>query len=161
MRLIMFLGSYTVYCQKTKSFNYNPSVRPSYRHFSNFYKLSWEKLQKQLFSKTIVINLYNKHLSVLFIYFQINSKSVSRFNSDTKKWIQISKNRPLFRIDYSTICSLNGCLYEIGGMSRQDGSYLKTAMKFDLSTNTWNYIPCMKYARKNAGELTGSYYLCY
>lgn len=73
----------------------------------------------------------------------------------------ISKNRQAHRIEYSTVCSLDGCLYEIGGMRRQDGAYLKSAMKFDLSTNTWSNIAEMKCARKNAGERMVSHYLCY
>lgn len=67
----------------------------------------------------------------------------------------ISKDRVLQKVVYSTICSLDGCLYELGGM-RPDGAYLKSAMKFNLSSQTWSEIAEMNIARKNSGKLMGN-----
>lgn len=50
---------------------------------------------------------------------------------------------------YAT-CSLRGCLYFFGGL--KIGEYLKMAMKYNPSTNTWYNIADMNVARWNAGN---------
>lgn len=54
--------------------------------------------------------------------------------------------------DLYAICSLNGCLYVMGG-ENPTGEYLKSAMRFCISTGTWDYIADMNVARSNAGIL--------
>lgn len=60
--------------------------------------------------------------------------------------------------DLYAICSLNGFLYVIGG-ENPSGEYLKTAMRFNISTYKWNYIADMNVARSNSGNRFTANYL--
>lgn len=55
------------------------------------------------------------------------------------------------------ICSLNGCLYLMGG-ENSSGEYLKSVMRFCISTGTWDNIAEMNVARSSAGKFKNMNY---
>lgn len=81
--------------------------------------------------------------------FQVGKSNVLQYSPNYDKWLVISNSG--CSLMYAAVCSHDGYLYVIGGI--EDKKYLKSVMKFHISTSTWSIIANMNIPRMSAGKL--------